>query len=206
VRNGTGGFVRFKTLQAGRRESRADSDYTRRWELPVSMKSFLAGVILVLVLVPLVGWLYLSSGRVPVATASAPFPFEKRITGMALRAVIQLEAPKTVPLTATPENLMGGAEVYKQNCAVCHGLPLQAKTAIAAGMFPPPPQLWQANDMVTDDPAGVTYWKVANGIRLTGMPGFKKTLSETQMWQVSLLLANADKLPPATQQALVAHG
>jgi len=39
---------------------------------------------------------------------------------------------------------------------------------------------------------------VANGIRLTGMPAFKGVLTENEMWQVSLLLANADKpLPPA---------
>jgi mono/diheme cytochrome c family protein len=39
---------------------------------------------------------------------------------------------------------------------------------------------------------------VANGIRLTGMPSFKDVLTDTQMWQVSQLLANADKpLPPA---------
>ena len=48
---------------------------------------------------------------------------------------------------------------------------------------------------VTDDPPAETFWKVANGIRLTGMPGFKQSLSETQMWQISLMLANADKLP-----------
>ena len=51
---------------------------------------------------------------------------------------------------------------------------------------------------VSDDQPGETYWKVANGIRLTGMPRYKELLTETQMWQVSLLLANADKpLPPA---------
>jgi len=51
---------------------------------------------------------------------------------------------------------------------------------------------------VSDDPPGETYWKVANGIRLTGMPSYKDILSDTAMWQVSLLLANADKpLPPA---------
>jgi thiosulfate dehydrogenase len=51
---------------------------------------------------------------------------------------------------------------------------------------------------VSDDPAGETYWKVANGIRLTGMPAYKEMLTDTEMWQVSLLLANADKpLPPA---------
>jgi mono/diheme cytochrome c family protein len=37
---------------------------------------------------------------------------------------------------------------------------------------------------------------VANGIRLTGMPAFKHVLSDTEMWQVSLLLKNADKEIP----------
>lgn len=35
---------------------------------------------------------------------------------------------------------------------------------------------------------------------MTGMPAFKDSLSETQLWQVSLLVANANKLPePATR-------
>jgi hypothetical protein len=55
---------------------------------------------------------------------------------------------------------------------------------------------------VSDDPVGETYWKVANGIRLTGMPGFTGSLTTYQMWQVSLLLANSDKLPASVQTAL----
>lgn len=56
---------------------------------------------------------------------------------------------------------------------------------------------------VSDDPPGETYWKVANGIRLSGMPAYKDVLNETQMWQVSLLLANADKpLPPSVVSIL----
>ena len=67
---------------------------------------------------------------------------------------------------------------------------------------PKAPQLWEKHHNgavvgVSDDPPGETYWKVSNGIRLSGMPSFQNTLSDTQMWQVSLLLANADKpLPP----------
>jgi mono/diheme cytochrome c family protein len=54
---------------------------------------------------------------------------------------------------------------------------------------------------VSDDPPGKTYWTVSNGIRLTGMPSFKSTLTDTEIWQVTLLLANADKqLPPAALQ------
>ena len=55
---------------------------------------------------------------------------------------------------------------------------------------------------MTDDPPGESYWKVANGIRLTGMPGFTDSLSQTQMWQVSLLVAHADKLPDSVKSAL----
>jgi mono/diheme cytochrome c family protein len=62
-------------------------------------------------------------------------------------------------------------------------------------MFPHPPQLFKGKG-VTDDPAGETFWRTANGIRLTGMPGFRGTLTDVQIWQVSLLLLNAGKLPP----------
>jgi hypothetical protein len=56
--------------------------------------------------------------------------------------------------------------------------------------------------MVTDDPVGVTYWKVSNGIRMTGMPGFGEMLTKDQLWQVSMVLKHADKLPPSVQSAL----
>lgn len=56
--------------------------------------------------------------------------------------------------------------------------------------------------MVTDDPVGESYWKVKHGIRLSGMPGFTGLLTDEQIWNVSLLLANADKLPPAVKLAL----
>jgi hypothetical protein len=68
-------------------------------------------------------------------------------------------------------------------------------------MYPKPPKLLEGMG-VTEDPPGETYWKVSNGIRLTGMPGFSESLSQTQMWQVSLLLANANKLPDSVKSAL----
>jgi mono/diheme cytochrome c family protein len=49
---------------------------------------------------------------------------------------------------------------------------------------------------VSDDDAGESYWKVANGIRLTGMPAFDHVLTDTEMWQVTLLLKNADQQLP----------
>jgi mono/diheme cytochrome c family protein len=125
------------------------------------------------------------------------------MASMALRARIHAEAPKDVPIQPDDANLTAGAKIYVDNCAFCHGLPNQASTPPAAkGMFPVPPQLFNPDDMVTDDPPGQTYWKVDNGIRMTGMPSFAKSLSQTQMWQVTLLLAKADKLPDQAKAVL----
>ena len=167
------------------------------------MSKFLVGLVLGLVAVPLVVYAYLASGNAPVATSAPPLPFERKLAHKALNAVIDKEMPKTVPVQGDEPNFTAGAQVYRENCAVCHGLPGQPKTAIAKGMFPDPPVLLEGKG-VTDDPAGESYWKVANGIRLTGMPGFKNSLSETQMWQVSVLLAGADKLPASVKAILAA--
>src|SRR5438045_105829 len=157
------------------------------------MGKFIAGILLGLLLIVVCGYMYFSLGFAPAATAAAPMPFEKRLAKMALNARIKKEMPTGAAIPASEENLLAGVETYKSDCAVCHGLPGQKQSAIAYGMFPKPPQLFEHG--VTDDPVGETYWKVANGIRLTGMPGFKGTKSDDALWQVSLLLANADKLP-----------
>jgi len=144
---------------------------------------------------------YFAAGQAPVATSASPMPFEKKLAHRALDAAISREMPKTVPLQPDEGNLAAGALLYREHCAVCHGLPEQKETIIAAGMYPHPPKLLEGKG-VTDDEPGESYWKVANGIRLTGMPGFRPRLSETQMWQVSLLVANADKLPKSVHDVL----
>jgi mono/diheme cytochrome c family protein len=70
-------------------------------------------------------------------------------------------------------------------------------------MFPTPPQLFHGTG-VTDDDAWESYWKVENGIRLTGMPGFKGQLTEAQIWQVSVLVKNADKISAPVKKELAA--
>ncbi len=164
---------------------------------------FIVGLVLGLILVPFGAYLYFTGGSAPVATTDSDMPFEKFFAKKALRVRIAKDMPKTVPIQANEANYLAGAELYKQHCAVCHGLPLTPKTAIAKGMYPPPPLLLEGKG-VTDDPPGESYWKIFNGLRLTGMPGFSKSLSETQMWQLALLLANADKLPTSAKAALVA--
>lgn len=165
------------------------------------MKIFLAGFILGILALVAGIWFYFSTGTAPVAVSDPDMPFEARLARKALHARIEKQGDKKSPVPADEKNLLAGAAVYVQHCAVCHGLPGQAKTAIAEGLFPDPPQLFKGHG-VTDDPVSESYWKAANGIRLTGMPGFKTTLSETQLWQVSQLVANADKITEPVKKAL----
>ncbi len=158
------------------------------------------------ILAPAGAYLFVRFGGLPMATSGKPFPFEKTFAHAALHASIGSASNTPDPLPLTDANLLAGAQVYRQNCDMCHGLPAHPKPAIAKGEYPPPPQLFEPKEMVTDDPQGTTYWKVSNGIRLTGMPGFSDTLSSTERWQVSMLLTNADKLPPTVKAALTENG
>jgi hypothetical protein len=72
----------------------------------------------------------------------------------------------------------------------------------ATTMFPKTPQLFRGKG-VTDDPASESYWKAANGIRLSGMPSFKTKLTDTQLWQVSELLAHANEIPDSVKRVLI---
>jgi thiosulfate dehydrogenase len=164
-------------------------------------KGFVIGFVLgVLGLMGFVYW-YFGSGKAPVAVTDHNLPFERTLAHKALDARIDSVPAQTPPIPADEPNYLAGAEIYRNNCAVCHGLPNQAPTAISQGMYPKPPQLFRGKG-VTDDPASETYWKATNGIRMTGMPGFRATLSDTQLWQVSQLLANADKIPDSVKKAL----
>jgi thiosulfate dehydrogenase len=165
------------------------------------MKTLLVGLFLGVACVLAGAYLYFSLGLAPVATSAPPMPFEEKIANMALHARIAKEAPSGVPVPADETNLIAGAQLYREHCAVCHGLTGRPETATARGMFPKPPQFFLGHG-VTDDPVGETYWKAKNGIRLTGMPGYGPSMSEQQLWQVSLLLAHADKLPPGVQTTL----
>lgn len=164
------------------------------------MGRFLFGIIIGVLLLPAGAWAWFKYGHPPVAVADAPLPFERQITHVPLNARIDKEAPGAAAVQANEATFVAGAHIYREQCAFCHGVSGE-KSKIGGNMFPGVPQLWESHGHgvvgVSDDPPGETYWKVANGIRLSGMPAYNKILSETEMWQVSVLLANADKpLPP----------
>lgn len=165
------------------------------------------GFVLGAVAVVAGGYAYLNFGPLPVAVSDAPFPLEKQLVRIPLHSRIDTEK-KEAPFGISEDVFEGGAKIYHAQCAACHGTPGH-DVGYAKFMYPSAPQLWRKHGSkgvvgVSDDEPGETYWRVANGIRLTGMPAFKHVLSDTEMWQVSLLLKNADKeIPDPVERILL---
>ena len=157
---------------------------------------FIAGIVFTIVVIGCGGYFFVTSGGVSMETTAPPLPLERTVAQLALHANFRDAAGLKNPLPPGEATMLAGARQYVQHCAVCHGRPGKPPSAISTGMFPRPPQLLEKDEMVTDDPEGVTYWKVTHGIRLSGMPGFAKTLTDTERWQVTMLVAHADRLPP----------
>ncbi|HET6936879.1 MAG TPA: cytochrome c [Candidatus Angelobacter sp.] len=164
------------------------------------MRGFLFGFILGIAAVPVGMYIYFSNGHPPVAVADRPFPLERQIVRLPLETRIETQVQQVAPIKPTAANLAAGAWIYRQRCVMCHGSSGHP-AELAKYMYPPAPQLWERHRNgavgVSDDPPGETYWKIANGIRLTGMPAFGKLLNNKEMWQVTLLLSNANRELPA---------
>ena len=171
------------------------------------MGRVLFGVAVGLVLGPCLVLAWFQWGNPPVAVGDKPLPLEKLIVSVPMDARISREIVKTPPIQPTEKNLIAGAEIFEEQCASCHGSRGNS-SYFGYEMYPKAPQLWDEDRNgkgvgVSGHPAGEIYWKVSQGIRLTGMPAFHDILTEKQIWQVSLLLANANKPLPRQAAALV---
>ena len=165
-------------------------------------KGIVLGALLVIVVGLGGGYVLLNSGMIPANADGKPSGLELWMAGTSLDATLRRDAPKVPdPVALTDQNLIRGIHLYGKNCAICHG-DAQGKAApspIAKGEYPKPPQL--ASDGVEDDPEGYSFWKIKHGIRLTGMPSWKDTLNDQQIWTLALFLKHMNKLPPDALQA-----
>ena len=166
------------------------------------LKGFLFGVMATIIVALIGGYVVVREGFVPANADAEPGSLETWVAGTSLQATLDREAPKeSNPVAMTDENLVAGIDLYGQHCAICHGTAKGDASAspVAKGLYPQPPQL--ATDGVEDDPGGVSFWKIKHGIRWTGMPSWKVTLSDQQIWTLALFLKHMNKLPPVAEQA-----
>lgn len=158
----------------------------------------LVGMVLAAAAVPA----YFYFGSPPVAVSDKPALWEHLAEGVAVNRRMQRDA-KPAPFAAGEDAFEGAARTYRSQCAGCHGTPTQdAPTGLA--MLPRAQQFFTRDRKAAAvRTAGELYWATAFGIRRSGMPAYRKSLSNTQLWQLALLLHSADQdLPDPVRDLL----
>jgi len=142
---------------------------------------------------------YFKYGMTPARVPEKPLPFERAAAPVAPPPSAHTDRTIRTPPFGTSEDVFeAGAHIYKLRCASCHGTPGHDSVA-ARSANPAARQLWKRQEGsvgVSGQEAGVIYAKIADGVPHSGMPAYENQLSETQIWQVSLLLKNAGQQLP----------
>jgi thiosulfate dehydrogenase len=162
------------------------------------MSKTLIGFILGLLVLPAIGAVIAFSGRFPFEATATPPRWEGRLAAMALDPAVERKAHGLAnPIAATDDELLKGMQLYRGDCAGCHGDPGRP-SPWGRNNYPPAPQL---ADHGVDDPVPATFVVVKHGIRYTGMGAWRGLLSDDDIWRVALFLNRVESLPPAVEAA-----
>ena len=113
-------------------------------------------------------------------TGSGP---DEVIREMHAQLITPLEYASLVsPVPVSPETVLAGAQIFRVNCASCHGESGKGDGAASRALNPKPPDLSLVAEVVDD---AYLYWRIAEGGAelKSAMPGWKTILTEEQIWQ-----------------------
>ena len=121
---------------------------------------------------------------------------ETSLANAAKDVVIPLEAGKmNNPLPETDEVVSQGQEVFLGSCAQCHGADARGDTIVGRNMNPPAMDLSSPHVQHWSD--AELFWIIQNGVRLTGMPSWKSSISADDTWKLARFIHNLPRLSAA---------
>ena len=163
------------------------------------MFKFLLSFVFAVLVVLVAGYCFVRYGYLD-PRADLPVDWlEAKVAMPALDAAVDRRAPQVKnPLEPSVADLIAGMKTYQSGCAGCHGDTLHAHSAFGDAFYPRAPQFVEdAPDM----PENQNFYVIQHGIRLSGMPAWKPTLTDQQIWEVTTFLSHMDKLPPEVSAA-----
>jgi mono/diheme cytochrome c family protein len=97
----------------------------------------------------------------------------------------------SVPTLSDSSLLLTGFEHYNEMCVTCHGAPGRTPDDLAKGLNPHAPNLAHSTK---DLSPGEMFLMVKDGIKMTGMPGFGPTHSDSAIWAMVAFLQRLQTL------------
>lgn len=156
--------------------------------------------IAILFIVPIGVYAFVKSGLFNAAASHPHTKFTFWITHETMiHSVRNHAAGIQPPATAGAARVLRGFCTYETHCVACHGAAAVARQQWTAGMEPSPPYLLDATSKWTPSQL---FWIAKNGIKMTGMPSWRNSLSDGQIWDVVGFIEAMRQLPPQTYVAL----
>ncbi len=178
---------------------------------------FWRGVLWVILLEVIAGlgfYLFVALGGLPMTADAQPGGLEIWAAHVSMHGWFSHHVPKNVPDTVAvnDQTLMHGAAIYQANCAVCHGGANYQRSGLRDGVYPGAPQFVHVDEgshggehhgghHAHNGPDEFGYYVIKHGIRFTGMPAWKYSLSDDDIWSVVNFMHAMNHLPPDVQAA-----
>ena len=103
------------------------------------------------------------------------------------------------PDLTRPTRIASGAGLYAEMCSSCHLAPGMEKTEISQGLYPQAPELSRAPTRTASE----QFWMIKHGIKMTAMPAWGRTHSDTLIWDLVAFIRTLPKLSPGQYQAAI---
>lgn len=144
-------------------------------------------VIAVIVVILLLAFVYAAS---TVTISALPEPggvetaFANRIKDWLIARGARSSPPP--PQASGSAAVAAGGSLFGMACATCHGKDGRHPSSIGEAMYPRPVDLGAPSVQRMSDRE--LFWVVRNGIRMTGMPGFGKILTDRDIANITAYL------------------
>ncbi len=156
----------------------------------------IGGAVALAVVAPLGVYVYVRSGMFDIGASSPHTKLTEWLTHETMIHSVRRHAAAIVPPDYTSaRQILAGFCNFETHCVACHGAPAIAREQWVGGMEPRPPYLvgatskWQPREL---------FWIAKNGIKMTGMPSWRDSMSDAQIWEVVGFLEAMRDLPPQT--------
>jgi len=123
-----------------------------------------------------------------------------RVEAAVARRLVALSIPSTSrsmtnPNASNADAWRAAADHFDDHCAVCHGSDGRGHSEFGDRMYPPVPDL--ADPAIQGMSDGALFSIVQNGVRWTGMPGFKQEHTPDETWKLVSFVRHVPQIAPA---------
>ena len=161
---------------------------------------FLSGILVGLMVLAVIGFVFLGTGRFNVAATAKADVVDSLAPRVRDRSIARYGSRAPIPPASDAMAAARGLSHYAESCLACHGAPGLNPAEFQQGMNPMPPSPEGPGVQKYSD--SELFWIVKNGVRMTGMPGFGVNHSDAEIGDIVAFVRHIPKLTPEETQLL----